>query len=353
MKITSGLVAAGAIAATAYGVHAADAVVVAEPEPMDYVRVCDANGEGYFYIPGSETCLKIGGYLRAEFAGGDPNGQDTYPGGGGDSWFTRSRLLLTMETASETDFGNLNTYFEVEINRDDNNDAYDAIKAAYIELAGFRAGLSDTLYTEFTGYAGNGINDYYYVDYGDFARNQLRYTYDPGSGFSFGLAVEDPSEQNNDRVYDYAVAEDSYMPDLVVAAGYTAGDFMIRGAGGYDASMEEGAVKVRIDGKIGQLSLFAMGGWSTDGDRINNYALWEGDWAAWLGATYDLSDKAQFNASINFDEGDDIEAALNVVYTVVPGLTITPELDFVNNMDEKAGPKAKNWGGVVRLQRDF
>jgi hypothetical protein len=128
---------------------------------------------------------------------------------------------------------------------------------------------------------------------------------------------------------------------------------MIRAAGGYDESMEEGAIKVRIDGKVGIVSLFAMGGWSTDGDRINSYALWDGDWAAWLGATADISEKAQLNASINFDDGDDIEAALNVVYTIVPGLSITPELNYVNDMDEKAGPKAENWGGVIRFQRDF
>ena len=33
---------------------------------MEYVRVCDAFGTGYFYIPGTETCLKIGGYVRTQ-----------------------------------------------------------------------------------------------------------------------------------------------------------------------------------------------------------------------------------------------------------------------------------------------
>lgn len=353
MHISTYLLSAAVMLVASSAARAADAIVAAEPEPMEYVRVCDTYGEGYFYIPGTETCLKIGGYVRAEFAGGDPNGQDTYPGGGGDSWFSRSRLNLQLTTSSETEYGALGTYFEIEFNSDDNTDNYDEMKAGYIEMSGFRVGYSDTLYTEFTGYAGNGINDYYYVDYGDFARNHVRYTYDPGSGFSFGVAIEDPSNQDSDRVYDYDIAEDSYMPDLVAAAGYTAGDFMIRAAGGYDASMEEGAIKLRIDGKVGIVSLFAMGGWSTDGDRINNYARWEGDWAVWLGATADVTEKVQINASINFDEGDDIEAALNVAYTVVPGLIVTPELDFVNNMDEKAGPDAKNWGGVIRIEREF
>jgi hypothetical protein len=37
----------------------------------------------------------------------------------------------------------------------------------------------------------------------------------------------------------------------------------------------------------------------------------------------------------------------------VPGFTITPELNYRNDMDEKDGPEAKNWGGVVRFQRNF
>lgn len=48
------------------GARAADAVaVVAEPEPMEYVRVCDTYGEGYFYIPGTETCLRVAACYRS------------------------------------------------------------------------------------------------------------------------------------------------------------------------------------------------------------------------------------------------------------------------------------------------
>src|SRR5690606_4399613 len=37
---------------------------IAEPEPMEYVRICDAYGAGYFYIPGTETCLRVSGWMR-------------------------------------------------------------------------------------------------------------------------------------------------------------------------------------------------------------------------------------------------------------------------------------------------
>jgi hypothetical protein len=52
------------------GAGAADAVVVAEPEPMEYVRICDTYGVGFYYIPGTETCLKVSGYIRTDIGVG-------------------------------------------------------------------------------------------------------------------------------------------------------------------------------------------------------------------------------------------------------------------------------------------
>ena len=37
------------------------------PEPVDYVRICDAYGARFYYIPGTETCLRVGGRVRTEF----------------------------------------------------------------------------------------------------------------------------------------------------------------------------------------------------------------------------------------------------------------------------------------------
>ncbi len=66
MNIKSLLLGSAAALAAVSGAHAADAIVAADAEPMEYVRVCDAYGKGYFYIPGTETCLKVGGMLRSE-----------------------------------------------------------------------------------------------------------------------------------------------------------------------------------------------------------------------------------------------------------------------------------------------
>jgi Porin subfamily len=51
--------AAGLIAMS--GAQAADLPVKAKA--VEYVRICSLYGAGFFYIPGTDTCIKLGGYL--------------------------------------------------------------------------------------------------------------------------------------------------------------------------------------------------------------------------------------------------------------------------------------------------
>ena len=94
-----GTVAALSIASSSF---AADAVVAAAPEPMEYVKVCDAFGTGYFYIPGSETCLKISGVVRYDIG-------STYDFGAksGDKYFTTNDMTgrLDVYANNETEYG--------------------------------------------------------------------------------------------------------------------------------------------------------------------------------------------------------------------------------------------------------
>ena len=71
MNIKSLLLGSAAALVAVSGARAADAIIAAEPEPVEYVRVCDAFGTGYFYIPGTETCLRIHGYVRFDVFGGE------------------------------------------------------------------------------------------------------------------------------------------------------------------------------------------------------------------------------------------------------------------------------------------
>ena len=65
MKMVKSLLlgsAAGLVAVTAG--QAADLPVKARP--VQYVKVCSLYGAGFYYMPGTDMCLKIGGWVRAE-----------------------------------------------------------------------------------------------------------------------------------------------------------------------------------------------------------------------------------------------------------------------------------------------
>ena len=72
MKMVKSLLlgsAAGLVAVA--GAQAADLPVKAKP--VEYVKICSIYGAGFFYIPGTDTCIKIGGWVRAEYAFGTGN----------------------------------------------------------------------------------------------------------------------------------------------------------------------------------------------------------------------------------------------------------------------------------------
>src|SRR5260221_10755271 len=108
MKMVKSLIlgsAAGLVAMS--GAQAADLPVKAKTG--EDVRICSLYGAGFFYIPGTDTCIKLGGYLRvdttygggiyhAPFWSGD-GGQEPGPGNRfTDRINSRSRMALTIDT---------------------------------------------------------------------------------------------------------------------------------------------------------------------------------------------------------------------------------------------------------------
>ena len=85
------------------GAQAADLPVKAKA--VEYVRICSLYGAGFFYIPGTDTCIKLGGYLRADltvngaiydgpFWSGEGAIRDRYA----NFYNDRSRLALSIVT---------------------------------------------------------------------------------------------------------------------------------------------------------------------------------------------------------------------------------------------------------------
>src|SRR2546430_10794671 len=82
MKMVKSLLlgsAAGLVAVA--GAQAADLPVKAKP--VEYVKICSIYGAGFFYIPGTDTCIKIGGWIRAEYAFQTSNSDAMFNSGAG------------------------------------------------------------------------------------------------------------------------------------------------------------------------------------------------------------------------------------------------------------------------------
>ena len=116
MKLVKSLMlgsAAGLIAMS--GAQAADLPVKAKA--VEYVKVCSLYGAGFFYIPGTDTCIKLGGYLRVDttFNGGIYDAPawsgDIGQGNRYRDYFTaRSRMALTIDTRTATEYGVVRTF---------------------------------------------------------------------------------------------------------------------------------------------------------------------------------------------------------------------------------------------------
>src|SRR5215510_10045114 len=124
MKIVKNLLlgsTAGLVAVSA--TQAADLPVKAKP--VQYVRICDLYGAGFYYIPGSEICLKIGGYVQADY-GWNVTGARTqhYSGAAGaqdrtvNPYSTRHRAHFNFDSRTQTSYGTLRTYVAIHIDNE-------------------------------------------------------------------------------------------------------------------------------------------------------------------------------------------------------------------------------------------
>jgi hypothetical protein len=119
MKMVKSLLlgsAAGLVAVA--GAQAADLPVKAKP--VEYVKVCSLYGAGFWYVPGTDTCLKIGSYIR-EDVGWNQNGSTVTGITSAGGQFTRTdtsqlgfrtRSVLTVDLRTQTEYGVLRSYLE-------------------------------------------------------------------------------------------------------------------------------------------------------------------------------------------------------------------------------------------------
>ena len=245
MKILKSLIlgsAAGLVAMS--GAQAADLPLKAKA--VEYVRVCSLYGAGFYFIPGTDTCIKLSGYVRVDMGINTNNvftGNYSAPGSLGnrftDAFDWRSREDLDIDTRTATEYGVVRTYFDATFTwTDDNytasgtsgaatvysqlgatgvgapanagtgNVAYGSLGVyyAFIQFAGFTIGKAVSPFSApWANYPGN-IYDALVGGGGTITGvNQFIYTAQFGGGVSGTIGVQDPTQYYQAGVLNFGI----------------------------------------------------------------------------------------------------------------------------------------------------
>ncbi|HLZ06767.1 MAG TPA: porin [Bradyrhizobium sp.] len=232
MKMVKSLLLGSAAALVAVGgAQAADLPLKAKA--VEYVKVCSLYGAGFWYIPGTDTCVKLSGYLRMDVAI-NTNADDTgnmSGAGGAHNRFTnaytwRSREDLSIDTRTATEYGVLRTFFDGTFSWTDdsfagtgggatvyspvgpfpfgsapNNANAGAVAGgtvgvyyAFIQFAGFTMGKAISEFSApWTNYPGNNYDGLVGGGGTVTGVNQFTYTAQFGNGVSAAISAQDPT----------------------------------------------------------------------------------------------------------------------------------------------------------------
>jgi hypothetical protein len=201
--------------------------------PVEYVKICDAHGAGFFYIPGTDTCLKVGGdveYYYSWVANKKTwDGYTTFVGADGlthgvlgavrSAKFTntsgmKARGRVQLDARNTTAWGTLRTFVSVQVDHttgiehsalsSGGGDAA-SVDKAYIQFAGFTAGRYQSV---FDFYADNW--NHWDLDDSDTSVNGLAYTATFGGGFSATISLEDRA----DRLGSYSPGDTGLVANI-------------------------------------------------------------------------------------------------------------------------------------------
>ena len=213
MKLVKSLLLGSAAAlAAAAGAQAAD-LPMRKAAPVEYVRVCTAYGAGFFYIPGTDTCIRVGGRARFEY-------QYTQQRAGRNSNSGYRGLgRLQIDARTQTPYGTLRAFVRFEIAsrtggylKSGTGERYAQsfsatgvdtvaqaqkfveVDKAFIQFAGFTAGKAASFF-DFYAHDLELIGSSVGSDQA--STNLFAYTATFGSGFSATISAEDPTFRRN------------------------------------------------------------------------------------------------------------------------------------------------------------
>ena len=192
------------------GAQAADLPVKAKP--VEYVKVCSLYGAGFWYVPGTDTCIKIGAYTKIDMeynadGGGGPIGNNNGTGGQqtrvNTSNFTmRNRNDISVDMRSQTEYGTLRSYIDIGSQIQHSGGAGGSVSSAngasaiyvtraFLQFAGFTTGRMRSFFDMYFQGSYTIASQRMNGDSSPNGINGLAYTYQFGGGLSASLSLED------------------------------------------------------------------------------------------------------------------------------------------------------------------
>jgi len=139
----------------------------ANAKPVEYVKICSLYGAGFYYIPGTDTCIKIGGYVRAQTEWNSINGlsygstNGTYgPNTVSEGLFNRAtnslnfgvRGMISADARTQSEYGTIRSYLDLGFQTTASGSPAPGllIDRAFIQFAGFTFGIAQSFFDIFT-----------------------------------------------------------------------------------------------------------------------------------------------------------------------------------------------------------
>ncbi|TPQ32371.1 porin [Bradyrhizobium guangdongense] len=260
----AGLIAVG-------GAQAADLPVKAKA--VEYVKICSLYGAGFYYMPGTDTCIKFGGYLRADTilgGAGDYNFQQGANAGSNNRltnyYFSRARFDFNVDTRTATEYGVVRTYADMIFSWDTQSvtgsnpsanpnvlggSATLGLYHAFIQFAGFTFGRTVSIFdAPWQSYPAGGPDTLPGGSNHVNGVNQVAYTADFGQGITASVALQDETSANGGQSNLWNVSSGT-------AAGFVTG---VYGANDWGATRSPDIIgQVRVDQAWGLAQLSVAG----------------------------------------------------------------------------------------------
>ena len=167
------------------------------------MKIYSLYGAGFYYIPGTDTCIKIGGFMRAEVnfnANGSyaPYLQVNFDNIDTNRYYTRVRGLISFDVRSQTEYGTLRAYLDMSMQDNNGNLAGGTpyfqgqagyANAGFVQFAGFTAGKTISFF-DFDGQPYSNQTNFWDSNQGGNGIPVFAYTAQFGNGFSASLSAE-------------------------------------------------------------------------------------------------------------------------------------------------------------------